>query len=126
MDLVSDKIRRIREKKGLSQEYMAAELGITQPSYATIESGKTSLSFDRAIRIASLLGCNLMDLLPSGAIEISVHDNSFTEHASVIQNYYAKSAELYEERIQDFKDEIQFLRQQLDAAIKGRSSDSAT
>lgn len=50
-----DKIRVLRTKKGISQDYMASQLNITQPAYANIESNKTKLSVNRLQEIATIL-----------------------------------------------------------------------
>jgi|AntRauMFilla1563_2_1112583.scaffolds.fasta_scaffold17768_5 transcriptional regulator with XRE-family HTH domain len=41
MNTIGNKIRQLRESKGLSQDNIAHELGVTQPSYARLEN-KTS------------------------------------------------------------------------------------
>ena len=55
----SDKIgrclRAARESKGYSQDYVADRLGISQSSYACLESGRTGLSVDRFLRLAEIL-----------------------------------------------------------------------
>ena len=56
---IGDNIRKIRELKGYSQEYMAMELGISQPSYARIENGMTVPKIDRLQRIANILNVEL-------------------------------------------------------------------
>lgn len=46
----------IREHRGFSQKYVAAQVGIAQPSYCTIEKGKTRPSVGTAKAIAAVLG----------------------------------------------------------------------
>ena len=48
-------IRTYRLKKGYSQENMAELLGISQSSYANIESGKNKLTIDKLLEIIQLL-----------------------------------------------------------------------
>lgn len=47
-----------RNEKGLSQKAVADSIHIAQPSYCTIESGKTRPSVETAKAIAALLGFN--------------------------------------------------------------------
>ncbi len=47
-------IRKIREIKGFSQEYVATELSISTKSYSRIECGETSLSVTRLKQIAAV------------------------------------------------------------------------
>ena len=49
------KIRKIREVKGFSQEYVSSKLGITQKSYSKIESGATKVDEEKLERIAAVL-----------------------------------------------------------------------
>lgn len=52
----SGNIRKYRNEKCLTQEYMANELGIGQSAYQKIETGEVSLSMDRLLQIAAILG----------------------------------------------------------------------
>ena len=44
---LGNKIRVIRQIKGISQEALALKLNISQAAYSKIESGKTTLSYER-------------------------------------------------------------------------------
>lgn len=46
---------KLRESKGFSQKKLAAMVGISQPSLANIESGKTNPRISTAKRIAAVL-----------------------------------------------------------------------
>jgi transcriptional regulator with XRE-family HTH domain len=46
----------IRKKQGLSQKEVSERIGVSQPSYCTIERGVTNPSVDTAKRIAEILG----------------------------------------------------------------------
>jgi len=60
---IGSNIKQIRELRKYSQEYVAQELGITQPSYARIESGATIPKIDRLQRIAEILEIDMSFLL---------------------------------------------------------------
>lgn len=49
-----NKLRKLRLEKGLSQENVALELGITQKAYSDIEHGKTYLKNDSLLKLSSL------------------------------------------------------------------------
>ncbi len=57
------KIKKIREFRNFSQEYMAELLGITQGSYSKIEKGQTKLDIDRFQLIAGVLNVEPVFLL---------------------------------------------------------------
>ena len=46
----------VRKDKGLTQRDVAARVGISAPSYCTIETGKTSPRIRTAKKIADVLG----------------------------------------------------------------------
>lgn len=57
------KIRKIRELRNYSQEFMALELGISQRSYSSIELDETSPTLERLGRIAALLQVSVADIV---------------------------------------------------------------
>ena len=52
-------MRRIREDKGLKQEYVAAEAGLHPTALCRIEKGKKALLYREAVRVARVLECDL-------------------------------------------------------------------
>ncbi len=60
---IGTKIKKIRELKGYTQEYLAQELGISQNSYSNIESGTVKLSLNRLEQISHILDVDVIDLL---------------------------------------------------------------
>lgn len=60
---VGFKIRKIRELRNYSQEFMAMELGISQRSYSSIELDETSPTMERLGKIASLLHVSVVDIV---------------------------------------------------------------
>ena len=60
---ISDNIKKVRELRNFSQEYVAQELGISQSSYARIESGEVIPKVDRLQRIAEILDVDISFLL---------------------------------------------------------------
>lgn len=56
-----------RTKAGISQEKVAAELGVTGAAVSLWENGKTQPRASLLVKIAALYGCTVDDLLkPSG------------------------------------------------------------
>ncbi|NQX52077.1 helix-turn-helix transcriptional regulator [Pedobacter panaciterrae] len=62
---LAELIRTKRRIKNLTQDYMAAKLGITQTGYCKIESGKSKCSGHRLFQIFELLEFNPPDFLKS-------------------------------------------------------------
>lgn len=53
--VISHKIRKVREIKGFSQEYIAGKLNLSQNAYSRIERGEIHISQEKLIQIASAL-----------------------------------------------------------------------
>lgn len=119
MNSVEQRIRRFREKKGFSQDYMALELEISQASYARLENGDTQLSVERLMQIAKILQVHFSQLVgeepqnvfhqqnnsgPSGYFEKI--ENLYTENSKTIE----KLLESKDETIAQLQKEIDFLR----------------
>lgn len=63
--LVFDKIKDIRETKGLTQEDVADALNLSASGYSKIERGETRLNLERLQQIADVLEVNIFDLIPN-------------------------------------------------------------
>jgi len=61
--MIGTKIKAAREAKGLSQEYMAGKLQITQPSYSRLESGVAKIDVLKLKAIADLLDLDALSLV---------------------------------------------------------------
>lgn len=57
-------VARMRLARGLSQHRLAEMSGLTQPHLAKIESGRLSIQFVTAVRLAEALGISVDDLRP--------------------------------------------------------------
>jgi len=60
---VAANIRKIREYRNYTQEYLAMKLGISQNAYSKIELAYTRITLERLIQIAQILGVDTVDLL---------------------------------------------------------------
>lgn len=56
-------IRKIRERKKISQESIAALIGVTQGAVSQWESGNTMPTAQNIIDLARILGCTTDDIL---------------------------------------------------------------
>lgn len=69
MQRIASKIRKVREYKNFSQEYLASKIGISQNAYSKIELGYSKITLDRFFHIATLLGVETSELLGHHASE---------------------------------------------------------
>ena len=119
---IGENIRKHREFKGYSQEYMAQELGINQSSYAKIEKGSTKLTVDRLQRISEVLEVEVSTLLNSSKQPIFNQTNENGSYANgYIENFYIENKEITEkllqskdELIKKLEEQVSFLKELLD------------
>ena len=63
---VAHNIRRVREYRNYTQEYVAGKIGISQNAYSKLELGLHKLSLERLFQIADVLDVDCIDLLENG------------------------------------------------------------
>lgn len=61
--IIGKKIRKLREIKGYTQDYMANKLQISQRAYSKLERNEQKISFDRLQSISNILEINPIELL---------------------------------------------------------------
>lgn len=113
MDIkIGTKLRQIRHQKGLSQENIADELGISQKTYSKIELNQAALNVERLTQIAAIFEMEPWELLaPEGSFTSHNHNQQGGNASSlVISDTTEQLIAVYESKIQHLKDEILFLR----------------
>lgn len=103
MTTIRDRIKKHREQKNYTQEYMAAELKISQNTYSKIESGNIKLTTDRLQEIADILELPIEELLTG-------ETQSFNFNNSHIEKFYGYVENLQE----DNKENLKKLHEQID------------
>jgi len=63
--VIGERIARFREQKGLSQEALAGQVGVSRASITQAESGQQKLPLQSLYLIAAVLGVAIADLLPT-------------------------------------------------------------
>lgn len=102
------KIRRVREFKNLSQQYVADELSVSQSTYSDMENGKIAVSEEKLAMIASVLDVSV-DIIKEYNDQVVF--NSCTQSGYIntnninpidkIDELYKKIIEVHEKRITD-------------------------
>jgi transcriptional regulator with XRE-family HTH domain len=105
LNTIGSRIRKTRELRGLSQDNIAFELGISQPSYARLEKEDTRISITRLIQIAGILKTTVAELINEKISKVINQQNSENPQANVDNIIQADR-----DHIQTLKDEIVFLR----------------
>ncbi|MDO4763990.1 MAG: helix-turn-helix transcriptional regulator [Flavobacteriaceae bacterium] len=110
-DMIGKNIRKFRELKGYSQEYMAHELDITQASYAKLESNSTKINVERIFTIAKILETDVADILELNKQTIFNQSNNITANAfGNVEKLTQDNKETYEKLIQAKDEQIALLK----------------
>jgi len=82
---IGEKIRRLRQTKGLSQKDLASYVGVTYQQIQNYEKGKSKIPVDRLIKIAEALEVSLDYFLK----EFDNNHNKVSEsELALLQTYY--------------------------------------
>ncbi|QHT66803.1 helix-turn-helix transcriptional regulator [Rhodocytophaga rosea] len=108
---IGNKIRKLRELRNFTQEYMAAQLNLSQTAYCKIEKDETKVSIVRLEQIAKILSISVKEILSfdeqSFFGNMSPHPN--TGHG-IPHSVIPEEKKLYESRIHQLKEENKHLR----------------
>jgi transcriptional regulator with XRE-family HTH domain len=107
MTTLGEKIRAVRQKKGLSQIELAESASIYQKNISRYENDTTDPSASALKKIADALGVTADYLLNNSEEEIKINDKELLEKFEIIQNMNGKTKEaaitLIDLVIRDFK-----------------------
>ena len=56
-------LKKLRQKQGVSQEFLAKKIGVSRPTYAQIEKGGRKMLVEEAQKLALFFGLSLEDFL---------------------------------------------------------------
>lgn len=109
---IGNKIRKIRELRGYTEEYLAHRLGMSQNNFSKIELGKVTLSLERIEEIAKVLDIDPIKLIEFDESLIFNNNNQSGGNAANVINQILsdKVVEQYEKRITGLEKEIEFLK----------------
>lgn len=107
-----NKIKKLREQIGLTQDDMAFALNISQNAYCLIENGKTKLDIERLFKIAEVLKVDPNSLLDYSDTTFNFYEKVENGYASYIQNLNADNKDLIsalKEQLQEKDKQIEYL-----------------
>ena len=114
---IGTKIRKLRELKGYSQEYMASQLGMVQTNYSKIERGETKdMTVKRLEEIAKVLEVTPATILNFDEKQVlnntSNHqEGGYSGNIMYIKESFDRERKQYEARLKHQDEEIAFLRE---------------
>ncbi len=116
---IGNNIRKIRELKGYSQEYISGKLEISQRQLSRIENNETDISISKLHEISAVLEVTPMQLLGFDEKYIFQNctnngiGNNYNNHFSS----FDKERELYEKHISGLQEELTFLKKQFETLL---------
>lgn len=94
MKAIGKKIRKLRELKELTQEYIATEIGLSQSAYSKIEAAETDITYQRLEKIAEILEVKPEDIIAFNEQMIfNLHHNQ-TAQGFVMHNHISQIVNL--------------------------------
>jgi len=108
---IGEKIKKIRELRNYTQEYLAQKLQMSQAGYGKIERNESELSYPRLLKIANVLSVSIENIINFNEKMIfSVMHNQTSRDYVVNHGLPDKERKLYEQIIEQQKEEILFLK----------------
>ena len=128
---IGNKLRVARASKGLSQDYVASKLGLSQQQYRRFENeDQNQITWGRLEQIAKILETDLDVILSIDKIPIfnsNIKDcHQVGNLSATYQNIdFEKERLSYQKHIDDLKDEVTFYRQLVEKAILKKQDDNS-
>ena len=101
---VGDNIKKLRELRNYTQQYLADQLEISLSGYGKIERNETDVSLGRLQQIADILGVDIHGILRFDDKHIFNLNNNEVANGQV-NNYYSGREELLERIIEQLRKE---------------------
>lgn len=108
MNVIGQRIKKLREEKGITQETMAHQLDVTQSNYGRLEKDDRRLNVVKLLKIVRILNVNISYLFNDVMNDLQSDDNANFTNAN--KEVYDILVESLRAEIQHLKDEINFLR----------------
>jgi transcriptional regulator with XRE-family HTH domain len=113
MENIGIRIKKLRESKNWTQEYMASQLKISQNTYSRLENENVKLSTERLKQIAAIFEVPAEYLLNSDAPVYNFHnENASIKYAGHIENIYDDQKEVFQKSIQILEDQLKHYQQE--------------
>lgn len=119
---IGTNIKKLRELKGLSQENIADELGMSVTGYGRIERNEVDVNMEKLGKISEVLGIKIEDIisfddrviLSIGGQQTIGQNNSPVFNTNVPD----KLLELYEDKIKLMEEKMAWMQKEIDRLSK--------
>jgi transcriptional regulator with XRE-family HTH domain len=113
------KIRKLRELRNLTQDYVATRLGISQSNYARMESSDVSIPDKRLSELSEILQTTpeaIRNFDEAMVFELSQGDFGSARQFAIVNKYQISPElqQLYEDKIKLLEEKIIFLEEKME------------
>lgn len=108
MNIIGQRIKKLRDERGITQETMALQLDVTQSNYGRLEKDDRRLNVVKLLKIARILNVNINYLFSDVATEGTGEEPVAFSNAN--KEVYDILVESLRAEVQHLKDEVSFLR----------------
>lgn len=114
---LGENIKKLRELKNYTQQFLADELGLSLSGYGKIERNQTELSITRLYKICEVLEVDLQTLLSFNGNELF---KSFDDRAGIASqvSLISLTTDLQLELIEKYKEENLYLKQLIQSLLE--------
>lgn len=112
VEKISNRIKKMRELKNWTQEYMAERLGISQNTYSRMETEASKISVDRLLEIAQIFEVPIEFLMNTNSPILNISNNHNNKYIGYFEVIEEKDSDYLKERIVLMQDEIVRLRKE--------------
>ena len=105
---IGQKLRKLRNEKGFSQEYLADRLNISQKTYSNMENDRTPITVEILKQLSSELEVDMIDLITDSKIivQYNTSQDTSTSNGVVNNNFPEELVNQLKERIIDLKNQL--------------------
>lgn len=105
---IGQKLRKLRNEKGFSQEYLADRLNISQKTYSNMENDRTPITVEILKQLSSELEVDMIDLITDSKIivQYNISKDTSTFNGVVNNNFPEELVNQLKERIIDLKNQL--------------------
>lgn len=107
------KIKKIRELRNYTQDFMAEILGVSQSTYSRFEKDEGDLTIHQLNRISEILDIKIEDLINFDERIVFNNYSNNSNQAYTINIISEKERELYEKTISLLEEKIKYLENRL-------------
>lgn len=109
-------LKKLRQKKDISQEFLAKKIGVSRPTYAQLEKGERDMSVKEAQKLAQVFELSLEDFLSGKEnVEPKVELQKSTKQAKQKKQKQEVRISVPQEKVEKFKEVLLYILERIGA-----------